>query len=274
MYKLIAVDMDGTLLKEDKTISYKTHDAVMKAKEKGVKIVLATGRPLEGITDYLNYLGLNSDEDYVVTFNGAVVQSAKKRVISEILMSGAELKDLYSLSKKLKVHIHAFSPEGCITPQNSKYTQTEAFFNHIAINTVSFDNIEDDAKIIKVMLVDEPEKLDAAISRIPKEYYDKYTIVKSAPYFLEFLNKDANKGTGVKFLAKSLNIKQEETICIGDAGNDLHMIKYAGVGVAMDNAFPEIKAAADYITYSNEDDGVAHVIEKFVGTVTENSEML
>lgn len=264
MYKLIAIDMDGTLLREDKTISDKTREAVMTARKKGVKIVLATGRPIEGITDYLTYLGLNSDDDYAVTFNGAVVQSVKKRIISETLMTGAELRELYSLSRKLNVHIHAFSHEGCITPENSKYTQTEAFYNRISINTVSFDAMADDAEIIKVMLVDEPEILDAAICKIPAEYYDKYTVVKSAPYFLEFLNKDANKGAGVKLLAKSLNIKQDEIICIGDAGNDLHMIKYAGMGVAMDNAFPEIKAAADYITYSNEEDGVAHVIDKFV----------
>ena len=114
------------------------------------------------------------------------------------------------------------------------------------------------------MMVDEPELLDEAISKLPKEVYDKYTVVKSAPFFLEFLNKKVNKGTGVELLASHLGVKQDEIITMGDAGNDLHMIEYAGMGIAMGNATDDIKAIANYITDSNSEDGVAKAIEKFV----------
>ncbi|MEG0857514.1 MAG: HAD-IIB family hydrolase, partial [Terrisporobacter sp.] len=91
-----------------------------------------------------------------------------------------------------------------------------------------------------------------------------YTIVRSTPFFLEFLNPQANKGAGIGLLAHELGIKQDEIICVGDAGNDKHMIEYAGLGVAMGNATEDIKDLADYITLSNDDDGVAHVINKFI----------
>jgi hypothetical protein len=106
---------------------------------------------------------------------------------------------------------------------------------------------------------------------LPKELYEKYTIVRSAPYFLEFLNKKSNKGEAVKALANHLGIKQEEVMCIGDAPNDLHMIAYAGLGVAMENAFDEVKEVANFITSSNDESGVAKAIEKFV---LENGGML
>ena len=114
------------------------------------------------------------------------------------------------------------------------------------------------------MMIDEPEILQKAIDNLPEDLYEKYTVVRSAPYFLEFLNKEANKGTGVGMLADHLGIKKEEVICVGDAGNDLHMIEYAGLGVAMENATDDVKEKAGYITKSNNEDGVAHVIEKFM----------
>jgi Cof subfamily protein (haloacid dehalogenase superfamily) len=117
---------------------------------------------------------------------------------------------------------------------------------------------------IKIMFIDEPEILEKVIDKLPADIYKKYTVVRSAPFYLEFLNLNANKGLGVDALAKKLNIKQSEVICIGDAGNDMHMVEYAGLGVAMENAFPELKEIANYVTLSNENHGVAHVINKFI----------
>ena len=129
---------------------------------------------------------------------------------------------------------------------------------------MNFDTISNDEVIVKIMMIDEPEILGPAMEKLPKEVFEKYTVVRSTPYFLEFLNKEVNKGVGVEMLAKHLGVKQEEIITFGDAGNDLHMIEYAGLGVAMANAFDEVKEAANYITDSNEYDGVAKAIEKFI----------
>lgn len=266
MYKLIALDMDGTLLKDDKTISDKTKDCLVKARENGTKIVLASGRPLEGLSRYLEELDLISNDDYVLSYNGALVQSVgNKNIIASNALTGEDLAELYNISKEVGVNIHAFSKsEGLITPKNNKYTELEATINGIDIIEKDFDLVGAEEEIIKVMMIDEPEVLEAAIEKMPKELHDKYTVVRSAPYFLEFLNTDGNKGEGLKALAEHLGITEKEVIAMGDAGNDKHMIEYAGLGVAMGNAFPEIKELANYITMTNEEDGVAHVIEKFV----------
>ena len=265
MYKLIALDMDGTLLKEDKTISKLTQEVIQKAKDKGVKIVLASGRPVEGIHRYLEQLNLMSGEDFVVSYNGAIVQNTKtKEIISRTVLTGRDLHELYTLSKTLGVNIHAFSQEGCITPKLTKYSILEGEINGIPVVEKNYETIQESEEIIKIMMVDEPERLQEAIDQLPAYLYEKYTIVRSAPFFLEFLNKEVNKGVGVEALANSLGIKREEVICMGDAGNDEHMIRYAGLGVAMGNAFDEIKAIADFVTKSNDEDGVAYVIEQFV----------
>lgn len=266
MYKLIALDMDGTLLREDKTISERTEKAIQAAREKGVAVVIATGRPIDGVMRYLEELNMFGDDDYVLSYNGGLVVKTKTReAICKIGLKGEDLHYLYKLSKEFGVNIHGFSEErGLITPKNSKYTEVEAEINNININIDDFSTIEDDHSLIKIMMIDEPEILQKAVDRMPKEVYDKYTVVRSTPYFLEFLNKEVNKGTGVQLLAEHLGIKPEEIITMGDAGNDAHMIEYAGMGIAMGNAFEEIKAMANYITDTNENDGVAKAIEKFV----------
>ncbi|MDU5107506.1 MULTISPECIES: sugar-phosphatase [unclassified Clostridium] len=266
MYKLVAIDMDGTLLKEDKTISERTKKAIQSAREKGVTVVLATGRPIEGVSRYLEELDMYSEKDYVLSYNGALIQKTKsKEAVAKIALKGEDLHYLRKLSNELGVNIHAFSEEkGLITPKNSKYTEVEAEINNIEIHEMNIDNISDDEVIIKIMMIDEPEILGPAMEKLPKEVYEKYTVVRSTPFFLEFLNKEVNKGVGVEMLAKYLGIKREEVMTLGDAGNDLHMIEYAGLGVAMANAFDEVKEAADYITDSNDNDGVAKAIEKFI----------
>ncbi|MFK5113077.1 HAD-IIB family hydrolase, partial [Klebsiella pneumoniae subsp. pneumoniae] len=126
------------------------------------------------------------------------------------------------------------------------------------------EKMDPEIQLLKVMMIDEPAILDQAIARIPAEVKEKYTVLKSAPYFLEILDKRVNKGTGVKSLADALGIKPEEIMAIGDQENDIAMIEFAGVGVAMDNAIPAVKEAANFITKSNLEDGVAFAIEKYV----------
>ena len=241
-YKLIALDMDGTLLRKDKTVSERTKKAIEDARKKGVTVVLATGRPIDGVTKYLEELDMYGENDYVLSYNGGLVLKTKNReAICKIGLTGEDLHYLYEISKELGVNI-----------------------NNIKINIEDFNKLEKDHSIIKIMMIDEEEVLQKAIDNLPKEVYDKYTVVRSTPYFLEFLNKEVNKGVGVEMLAKHMGITLDQVITMGDAGNDLHMIECAGMGVAMGNAFEEIKEVANYITDTNENDGVAKAIEHLV----------
>ena len=266
MYKLIALDMDGTLLTSEKKISENTKKALKEAEAKGVKVVLASGRPLSGITKFLEELDLLKSEDHTLSFNGGIVINNKtQNIITSTLLKGSDLKDIYKIANELDVNIHAFSVrEGLITPKMSQYTQHECDINGIEATIKDFNEIEDEEDIVKVMMIDPQEKLDEAIKKLPKYLYDKYSVFKSAPFFLEFTNKEVDKGKGLKKLGEYLGIKQEEIIACGDAGNDLSMIKYAGLGVAMKNATDDVKEAADYITLSNDEDGIVHVVNKFI----------
>jgi Cof subfamily protein (haloacid dehalogenase superfamily) len=265
MYKLLALDMDGTLLNGEKKISPANYEAILRARENGVKVVLASGRPLVGFRKYLEELDLISDDDYAVAFNGALVQNSKGgEILSKATLNVDDYKCLYELSKELNVNIHALTETTVISPKDSKYTRYEAEMNDIDCEISAVSDVPCDTTIVKVMFVDEPALIEEILEKIPESVRDNYSIVRSAPFYLEFLHKSVNKGAGVAVLAEKLNIKQEEVICIGDAGNDIHMIKYAGLGVAMGNAFSEVKKVANFITKTNDEDGVAHVINKFI----------
>lgn len=267
MYKLIATDMDGTLLNSDKKITKETFESIKKAKQNKKKVVLATGRPLPGVIRYLDELNLNEDGDFVICFNGALVQEVKtKNVISNIEMSYSDYKLIHKFAKENNLNIHINTPTNLVIPDDNpnQYTKLEADLNQIDIVTMSDEEIKQNVTFCKIMIIDSPEKLEEVITLIPKELYDNYTVVRSAPYFLEFLNKEANKGNALKKLCKHLGLSLDEVIAIGDEENDKHMIEYAGLGVAMGNARDTIKEIANHITTTNNEDGVAKVIDEFL----------
>lgn len=265
MYKLIAIDLDGTLLDSNKDLSIENINSIKKASNLGCHIVISTGRPFDGFYRYLRELGLDNKQSYSMAFNSALIFRNDKSIISKTCLKGKNLKEVYDLSKKLNANIHAFDLEGVITPKLSKYTIREVTINKLPYRIKDFDQIDDSEEIIKVMLVDEPEILDSYIKDIPEYFYDKYNIVRSAPFFLEFLDKNVDKAAGVKFLAKYLNINDDEIMTIGDAGNDYKMIKDCKMGVAMSNSMDFVKDAAKYVTANtNNNSGVAEVFNKFI----------
>ena len=266
-YKLIALDIDGTLINSSHQLTDGVKRAIKKAKEKGVKVVLCTGRPLNGVEKFLDELNLKEEGDYAATFNGALVQDTfTENPISHLTLKYEDLVDLYNLSLKVGCRSHFYDTKTLYTFNKdiSDYTVLESQLTGAHLNFATLDEIPKDISMSKFMMIDHPEILDECIKKIPKKYYEKYTIVRSTPSFLEFLNPQANKGSGISLLANELGITKDEIICVGDAGNDKHMIEYAGLGVAMGNATEEIKELADYITLSNNEDGVAHVINKFI----------
>lgn len=267
MYKLIALDMDGTLFNSDKQITDRTKETLAQARALGVKIVLASGRPLAGLQPPLKELDLIHEGEYVLSFNGALIVDAKTgEAVSKCILKGSDYKKLFKLAQELGVHCQAFSPSrGLITNETSQYTEHEASINQIDINIINpLTDITDEEDIIKVMFIDPPEILDEAISKLPAWIKEDFNVFKSAPFFLEITHKDVDKGAGLLHLADYLNIKQSETMACGDQGNDYTMIKAAGLGVAMENGIDKVKAIADYVTDTNDNDGVAKAIEKFV----------
>ncbi len=262
--KLIAIDMDGTLLLPDHSISPAVKSAIARAREQGIRVVLTTGRPFTGVANYLKELGMVLESDYCITYNGALVQNASDgSTVAQTPLTYDDYRYLEALSREVGSHFHALDRNTLYTANRdvSYYTVHESYVASIPLQFCEAENMDKQIQLLKVMMIDEPAVLDKAIARIPAEVKEKYTVLKSSPYFLEILNKKVTKGTGVASLAKVLGIKAEEIMAIGDQENDIAMLEYAGIGVAMDNAIDAAKAAANHITKSNLEDGVAYAIE-------------
>ena len=268
MIKLIAIDLDGTLFNEkfNKNISIKNKEAIKRARKKGCKIVIATGRPIVGVLPVLEQLEMNSNNDYVIVYNGALVYNVgTKEIVHSSTITGEDLKKIYNESKRLNANFHAFTEtEDLITDVGNQYTDVECRFNDINYTVVEVNKICNSDKFLKAMIVGDELTLNLAQDNINNVFKENYTMIRSADIFLEFLNINSDKGHALLALAKHLNIDMNDTMAIGDAGNDLLMIKFAKVGVAMANAYNYVKKEADFVTLSNEEDGVAYAIEKYV----------
>lgn len=265
--KLIAIDMDGTLLNPQHQISPRVKQAIQAARDKGVAIVLATGRPFVGVQRYLMELDLLEEGQYCITNNGALVQKTTNgESVAEVALTFDDYLYFEKLARELGVHFQALTKSLLFTANKdiSEYTIHEASLTGIPLRYRTVDEMDRSLTFPKVMMIDPPEVLDAAIARLPQEARDNYTILKSSPYYLEILNKKVNKGAGVKALADTLGLTADEVMTLGDQENDIAMIEFAGTGVAMGNAIDSVKAIAQYVTKTNMEDGVAHAIEKFV----------
>jgi Cof subfamily protein (haloacid dehalogenase superfamily) len=266
MIKLIALDMDGTLLNKERAISARNYQAIQDAKRAGIKVVLASGRPRKGLQPYLEQLGLTGKEDFVISYNGSLVQCVESgEVVYQTYLKGSDVKKVFKISEQLGLYIHAFSvKQGLITHKNNPWTDLEAETNALTVNEVDFNKLDDDEYFIKVMIVADEKQLTPAIAKIPESLKQQYTVVRSAAIFLEVLHPDCNKGIAVEKLCQLLDISASEVMCVGDAENDHAMLRFAGLAVAMENADDETKALADHITSSNSNDGVAMAIEEKV----------
>ncbi|MEG0288623.1 MAG: sugar-phosphatase [Carnobacterium sp.] len=263
--KLIAIDLDGTLLTDAKTISPKVKATLIKAKEKGIKIVVCTGRPLPGVIGFLKELNLEEKGDYVITYNGALVQQAYDgKAIAHHTMTFEDFLEVEAMSRKVGVHCQTIDQEAIYTANKdiSPYTVRESSLVNMPIKYRSVEEMDPNLEISKMMMIDEPSILDRGIAQFPAEFYEKYTVLKSEAFYLEVLNKSASKGQALKDLSSILDIPREQIMAIGDNENDRDMLVFAGIGVAMDNAIDSIKGISDHITHTNELDGVATAIEK------------
>ncbi|WP_303974664.1 sugar-phosphatase [Streptococcus merionis] len=264
--KLVAVDIDGTLITDQRQITPEVFDAVQAAKAQGIKVVIATGRPIAGVKQLLSELKLDEPDNYVITFNGGLVQDTATGVdiISET-MSYDDYMDIELLSRKLGVHMHAITKDGIYTANRNigKYTVHEATLVSMPVFYRTPEEMVD-KDIVKMMFIDEPDILDAAIAQLPADFYEKYNVVKSTPFYLEILNKTVSKGEAIKHLAKTLGLSMDQTMAIGDEENDRAMLEIAGTPVVMENGNPELKKIAKYITKSNNDSGVAYALREWV----------
>ncbi|MGL4821047.1 MAG: Cof-type HAD-IIB family hydrolase [Bacilli bacterium] len=264
-YRMIVLDMDDTLLRDDHTMSETTKAALIRAQEEGLKVVLASGRPTFAMRETAKQLKLDQYGSYILSYNGGIITDCRTNEVSYSCMLPAEtMHQMYKESQTHGVHIHTYVNEQIVTEKNNPYTEIEGEITGMPIVEVSSFHDAVQVPCVKALIVDAPEKLAEVEPVLKAKYADELNIMRSKPFFLEVIHKDVDKGQSLARLIETLGIQQSEVIACGDSFNDASMIQFAGLGVAMGNAHPEIKAMSDFVTRSNNEDGIVHVLDTYV----------
>ena len=265
-YKMIVLDLDGTLTNEKKEITAKTYNSLMQVQQQGVKIVLASGRPTYGIVPLARQLHLSEYDGYILAYNGGkIVSCGSGATIFNQELSPELVPYLHDEAKRAGLQILTYQGDGiAATRARDKYVLHEAFINKMPVVEYTDFKTQVEYPINKCLIVGDPKPLHALEKRLSESLRGRAMVYRSAGFFLECVPPGIEKSQSLARLLGELGIKREEVIAVGDGYNDKGMIEYAGLGVAMANASIEVQDGADYITYSNEEDGVAHVVEKFI----------
>lgn len=260
--------MDGTLLNEKKELMQPQIDAIHKAVEAGVKIVLCTGRPLVGVKPFVEQLGFDTEEEFIIVNNGCSTHSTKDwALIDWEELSVADIDYLATFIKNDDVQISLFDEEDYFVLAEKANDRVNLDAGLVGMTPISIDLPEATSgkhRFFEAMFVGEKEYIDAFEVTHNPILSQQYSTVRSQDYLLEILPNGASKASGLKKLADRLGILPEEIMAIGDANNDLEMIEFAGLGIAMGNANEQVKAIAQDITDTNENNGVAKAIEKHI----------
>lgn len=263
---MIVLDLDGTLTNEKKKITPKTKTALMKAQQLGVRIVLASGRPTYGITALADELELDKYGGYIQAFNGGkVINCVTREVVSEQILDPTFVPILYKAATDAGMVILTYQGESiAATKKENKYVLHEAFINKMPV--IQYDDFLSQIvyPINKCLIVGDPVPLHQLELQLASLLEGRMNVYRSAGFFLECVPLGIDKARSLERLIAKLDVSREEIIACGDGYNDQSMISFVGLGVAMANAPREVQDTADYITYSNEEDGVAHVVEKFI----------
>jgi len=267
-YNMLVLDIDGTLVGSDKTISEKTREAIIKAQQRGKIVAIASGRSIAGIRKTASNISLEQYGGYVIAYNGTTVVNCKTGECIYNQMVPKELvKPVYEAAKRVSAGIVVYNDntKEMISGNGlNEYIKIDAEACNVTINEVS-----DFVKAInfpfnKFLLSGKPEHMAEVEKIMAKEFGDRLNVFRSDPFYVELLPRYVDKGVAVEKLVKHLDIQREKVICIGDSYNDLPMLRFAGMGVAMGNAQQEVKEIADYVTASNDEDGIVNVIDKFM----------
>ena len=265
-YKMLVLDLDGTLTNNYKEITPRTKEALMQAQAKGVRVVLASGRPTYGITPIANELMLTNYGGFILAFNGGkIIDYSTRETVFEQTIDQPEVEALHNASQKADLAILTYQEHGIVTTQKeNNYVEHEAFINKLPVT--QYDNFVEDLQypINKCLIVGDPTPLHELELQLSKDLFGQVEVYRSAGFFLECVPPGVDKAKSLERLLAMVNIDKDDVIAVGDGFNDLSMIEYAGLGIAMDNAPQEDKSRANFITSSNEEDGVAKVIEKFI----------
>lgn len=271
MFTTLAIDLDGTALRDDKTLSARTLDVLIRAQQAGMRLVIASGRPPQGIRHVAEALRVGEFGGYVLAYNGgelwqpsAVPGSlAGWRLIDAHQLPHEVLQIAYGMARAHALETLTYH-EGDILSEDTgnEYVMRSQHSNRLRPRQVSdFVEATRDMRLAKCMIVGDPLRLQCIERPLAARLLGRATVFRSEPFYLEVVPRNVDKGRGLARLLAEMDEEAAHLIACGDAPNDIPMLCLAGLGVAMGNAQPAVKAAADIICGTNEEDGVAEVAE-------------
>ena len=262
--RLVAMDLDDTLLRNDWTISPRVVKAIRKAQDQGIKMTIATGRMPISARPYVEQLGVDVP---VITYHGAMIQQVLSGdILFRRVIPSALATEIVQDVTDRGVYVQIYLKDRVITTELNDFSHEYARISSVNIEEGDLSMVlsQEPEGVEKILLMGEEASLDQLAPLLQQCYGEKIHLTKSKPCFLEMTDGSVNKGVALAALAGHFGIDRSEVMAIGDSFNDLEMIKYAGLGVAMGNARLEIQEQADIVTVTNEEDGVAEAIERYV----------
>lgn len=265
-YEMLVLDLDGTLTNSEKKITPPTRKALIEIQEQGKKVVLASGRPTPGITPLAEELRLKDFGSYILAYNGArIINCATGESVFNKILPANVIPTVLEIAKNYDVDLVTYSDNEIISGIHSnQYTEIESRITGLPIHEVSDFVSYVDFPANKLLIPGEPTLLVELEQLLKQKFHSFLSIYRSEPFFLEIMPQNIDKANSLQKLLNSIGLVADQMICCGDGFNDLSMIEFAGLGVAMANAQPVVKELADYVTKSNDEDGVLHVINEFM----------
>lgn len=264
--KVLVLDIDGTLTNSAKEITPNTKKAIIDVQERGHIVMLASGRPTPGMKRYAQELELEKYGGYLLSFNGGrIINCRTGEIVYQRILPAQVIPGLYKFAKDNDCGLVTYFGDNIILgTRGDEYVELESRINGMPVKKV--DNFLEyvDFDVNKCLMTAPPENAEEYLKILQKRYKDRLSIYRSEPFFIEIMPLNVDKATSLDRMLETVGMTKENAICCGDGFNDLTMIQYAGVGVAMANAQDKVKEAADYVTASNDEDGIVQVIDEFI----------
>lgn len=269
--KMIFLDLDGTLLDDEKNLPEVNREAIDKALALGHKVLICTGRPLSSAIKQIPVLGLDKPGCYAITYNGGLIYDAwEKKAVYKRTLSMEQVRAIFEKAYEYGgIHIQTYTDEGFICEYDTKESRDYARLTKTERKVVKniFEEMkgQEPCKVLAIAYGCDRKRIEGFRESLTEWAKGKIEIYFSSYEYLEFVPEGINKGNAIRWMSDFLKIPMENTIAVGDAENDITMIKTAAVGAVMKNANDSIKQYGNYITEKNNNEGgVAEVIQKFM----------
>lgn len=266
-YKMICLDIDGTLLNSEHKISAKTKEVIqIVSNEMKIPVILVSARMSKGILFLLEELNISNP---IICYSGALIMDGKTNILSNVTIPISEVKQVLKSARDMGIHVSLYKDDEWYVEKIDEWAKQEGIITNMSPNIMNFIDLLDlwekeNSGPNKILCMAQPNEIEVLNENAKAYSSNNLNIYLSKPTYLEIMPSNASKTSAIEVLCKRFDIQRSEVIAIGDNYNDINMIEFAGLGIAMNNAPDAVKQYADDITLSNDEDGVAEAIKKYI----------